>query len=158
MAQRGRAPLNLVVRHLMTDAPRLHWLDPRTWLAFMFWELRTIAAVVSGEDLADWKAVGVIVVFEILAVVGLTNAAAVYLGRQLIHRGSPYIFLVAFAVAAVNAPAILGKHDRWNRCSREFERYPKFFRIAGGIVVILLVAGSIIAAAHFGEAQRYLAP
>jgi hypothetical protein len=28
-------------------APRARWWDPRTWLAFMFWELRTIARAVS---------------------------------------------------------------------------------------------------------------
>jgi hypothetical protein len=65
----------------------------------MFWELRTIFAAISADGLSDWKATAVIVVFEILAIVGLTNATAVYLGRRLIAKGSPFIFLVAFAVA-----------------------------------------------------------
>src|ERR1700733_6261204 len=82
--------------------PYARWWDPRTWLAFMFWELRTIYAALGGVSSADWKATVVIAVFEILAIVGLTNAAAVYLGRRLIDKGSPFIFLVGFAVALVN--------------------------------------------------------
>lgn len=54
---------------------RTRWWDPRTWLAFMFWELRTIAGAISDDGLADWKATGTIVIFEILAVVGLADAA-----------------------------------------------------------------------------------
>ena len=105
---------------------------------------------------ADWKATGTIVIFEILAIVGLTNAAAVYLGRRLIDKGSPFIFLVAFAVAIVNTPAILGKRKRWDRLSAEFEGYSPTIRIVGGFVVVLLVVGAIIVAGHFGAAQRLL--
>ena len=132
------------------------WWDPRTWLAFMFWELRTIARAISDDGLADWKATGTIVIFEILAIVGLTNAAAVYLGRRLIDKGSPFIFLVGFAVAIVNTPAILGKRKRWDRLSAQFEGYSPTIRIVGGFVVVLLVAGAIIVAGHFGAAQRLL--
>ena len=117
------------------------WWDPRTWLAFMFWELRTISGAISDDGLADWKATGIIVVFEILAIVGLTNATAVYLGRRLIDKGSPFIFLVAFAVAIVNTPAILGKRKRWDRLSAEFEGYSRTIRIVGGFAVVLLVVG-----------------
>jgi len=137
-------------------APRARWWDPRTWLAFMFWELRTIARAISDDGLADWKATGTIVIFEILAIVGLTNAAAVYLGRRLIDKGSPFIFLVSFAVAIVNTPAILGKRKRWDRLSAEFEGYSPTIRIVGGFVVVLLVVGAIIVAGHFGAAQRLL--
>jgi len=137
-------------------APRARWWDPRTWLAFMFWELRTIARAISDDGLADWKATGTIVIFEILAIVGLTNAAAVYLGRRLIDKGSPFIFLVAFAVAIVNTPAILDKRKRWDRLSAEFEGYSPTIRIVGGFVVVLLVVGAIIVAGHFGAAQRLL--
>jgi hypothetical protein len=87
----------------------------------MFWELRTIARAVSDDGLSDWKATGTIVIFGILAIVGLTNALAVYLGRRLIDKGSPFIFLVAFAVAIFNTPAALGKFRRWNRLGKEFE-------------------------------------
>ena len=137
-------------------APRARWWDPRTWLAFMFWELRTIARAISDDGLADWKATGTIVIFEILAIVGLTNAAAVYLGRRLIDKGSPFIFLVGFAVAIVNTPAILGKRKRWDRLSAQFEGYSPTIRIVGGFVVVLLVVGAIIVAGHFGAAQRLL--
>jgi hypothetical protein len=136
--------------------PRARWWDPRTWLAFMFWELRTIARAISDDGLADWKATGTIVIFEILAIVGLTNAAAVYLGRRLIGKGSPFIFLVAFAVAIVNIPAILGKRKRWDQLSAEFEGYSPTIRIVGGFVVVLLVVGAIIVAGHFGAAQHLL--
>jgi uncharacterized membrane protein YhaH (DUF805 family) len=137
-------------------APRARWWDPRTWLAFMFWELRTIARAISDDGLSDWKATGTIVIFEILAIVGLTNAAAVYLGRRLIDKGSPFIFLVAFAVAIVNTPAILGKRKRWDRLSAEFEGYSPTIRIVGGFAVVLLVVAAIIVAGHFGAAQRLL--
>lgn len=130
------------------------WWDPRTWLAFMFWELRTIFAAISSDDLSDWKATAVIVVFEILAIVGLTDATAVYLGRRLIDNGSPFIFLVAFAVAAINTPSIVGKHR--NRLSTEFASYSAPTRIVGGIAVVLLVVGAIFVAGHFGAAQRLL--
>jgi hypothetical protein len=134
------------------------WWDPRTWLAFMFWELQTIAKALSDDGLSDWKATATIVVFEILAIVGLTNATAVYLGRRLIDKGSPFIFLVAFAVAFINLPAALGRFRRWHKLGREFQNYSKPTRIAGGIVVVLLVIGAIVCAAYFGEAQVKLPP
>jgi hypothetical protein len=135
---------------------RARWWDPRTWLAFMFWELRTIARAISSDGLSDWKATGIIVVFEILAIVGLTDAAAVYLGRRLIDKGSPFVFVVAFAVAIVNTPAILGKHERRDKLSAEFEAYSPAIRIVGGFAVVVLVVGAIIVAGHFGAAQRFL--
>lgn len=119
-------------------ALRARWWDPRTWLAFMFWELRTIFAALYDDGLSDCKATVVIVVVEICAIVGLTNAAAVYLGRRLIDTSSPFIFLVAFAVALVNTPAVLGKHRRWNKFSTEFESYSAPIRIGGGIAVVFL--------------------
>src|ERR1039457_2542589 len=137
---------------------RAQWWDPRTWLAFMFWELRTIFAAISDDGWSDWKAGVVIVVVEILTIVGLTNAAAVYLGRRLIDKGSPFIFLVAFAVALVNTPALLSKHKRLNLLGREFKGYPVPIRIAGGFAVVLLVAAAIIVASHFGAAQRNVPP
>jgi hypothetical protein len=99
------------------------WWDPRTWLAFMFWELRTIARAVSSDGLSDWKATATIVICEILAIVGLTDATSVYLGRRLIDKGSPFVYLVAFAVATINIPAALGKFKRWQRLGKEFESY-----------------------------------
>jgi hypothetical protein len=108
------------------------------------------------DGLSDWKATAVIVVFEILAIVGLTNAAAVYLGRRLIDNGSPFIFLVGFAVATINIPAILSKHKRWIRLSSEFASYPAPIRIVGGIAVVLLIVGAVIIAGHFGAAQSHL--
>ena len=60
-----------------------HWWNPPTWLAFIFWELRTIFAAVGNDGQSDWKATVIIVVFEILAVFGLTDAASVYLGHRL---------------------------------------------------------------------------
>jgi len=132
------------------------WWDPRTWLAFMFWELRTIAIAVNDDGLSDWKATGTIVIFEILVIVGLTNATAVYLGRRLIDKGSPFIYLAAFAVAFINIPAALGKFRRWHRLGKEFESYSKPTRIAGGIAVVLLFIGAIVCAGYFGEAQSRL--
>jgi hypothetical protein len=132
------------------------WWDPRTWLAFMFWELRSIARAISDDGLSEWKAIGTIVIFEILVIVGLTNATAVYLGRRLIDKGSPFIFLVAFAIATINIPAALGKSRRWHRLGKEFESYSKPTRIAGGIVVVLLFIGAIVCAGYFGEAQGRL--
>jgi predicted permease len=136
--------------------PRARWWDPRTWLAFMFWELRTIARAISDDGLSDLKAIGTIVIFEILAIVGLTDATSVYLGRRLIDKGSPFVFLVAFAVAFINIPAALGKFKRWHRLGKEFESYSKPTRIAGGIVVVLLFIGAIVCTGYFGEAQHLL--
>ncbi len=134
------------------------WWDPRTWLAFMFWELRTIFAAFSDDDLSDWKATAVIVVFEIVAIVGLTNAAAVYLGRKLIEKGGPFIFLVGFAVVIINTPAMLSNHRRWKTLGTEFATYSAPIRIVGGIAVLLLVAVAIVAVGYFGEAQLNLPP
>jgi len=122
----------------------------------MFWELRKIYSAISGDGLADWKAAAVIVVFEILAIVGLTNAAAVYLGRRLIDKGSPFIFLVAFAVATINIPGMLSGHRHWNKLSMEFDSYSAPIRILGGVGVVLLIVAAAIVAAYFGGAQRYL--
>ena len=132
------------------------WWDPRTWLAFMFWELRTIARAISDDGLSDWKATGTIVIFEILAIVGLTDATAVYLGHRLIDKGSPFIFLVGFAIVVINIPAAVGKHKRWDRLSTEFESYSRPVRIVGGIMVVLLVVAAILVTGHFGAAQRLL--
>ena len=139
-------------------ARHAHWWDPRTWLAFMYWELRTISAAISSDGLSDWKAVATIVVFEILVIVGLTNAAAVYLGHRLIDKGSPFIFLVGLAIVVINGPAAVGKHKRWDRLSTEFESYSRPVRIVGGIVVVLLVVAAILVAGHFGAAQHLLPP
>jgi hypothetical protein len=49
-----------------------------------------IARAVGDDGLSDWKATGTIVIFEILAIDGLTDATSVYLGRRLIDKGSPY--------------------------------------------------------------------
>jgi hypothetical protein len=68
------------LRKIESTARHAQWWDPRTRLAFIFWELRTIFAAVRNDGQSDWKAMVIIVVFEILAIVGLTDAAAVYLG------------------------------------------------------------------------------
>jgi hypothetical protein len=136
-------------------ARRAQWWDPRTWLAFMFWELRSIFATFD-DGLSDWKAAVSIIIFEIFAIVGLTNAAAVYLGRKLIEKGSPFILLVCFGVAIVNTPAVVGKLRRWRKLSAEFETYSAPTRIGGRIVVVLLFIGAVICAGHFGVAQRNL--
>ena len=112
----------------------------------------------SDDDLSDWKATAVIVVFEVIATVGLTNAAAVYLGRKLIDKRSPFIFLVGFAVIIINTPAMLSKHRRWKALSTEFATYSAPIRIVGGIAVLLLVAVAIVAVGCFGEAQLHLPP
>jgi hypothetical protein len=135
---------------------RAQWWDPRTWLAFMYWELRTIFAAIAGDSWSDWKAIVVIVLFEFLAIVGLTDAAAVHLGRRLIDKGSPFIALVGIGVALVNTPAILGERKRWDKLSAEFESYSAAIRVVGGFAVVLLVVAAIIVAGHFGAAQRYL--
>ncbi len=124
----------------------------------MFWELRTIFAAISDDGLSDWKAAVIIIVFEILAIVGLTNATAVYLGRKLIEKGSPFIFIVGFAVALVNTPALVGRFRHWDRLSKEFASYSRPTRIAGGIAVGLLYVGAIACAGYFGVAQRNLPP
>jgi hypothetical protein len=134
------------------------WWDPRTWLAFMFWELQRIFSAISNDGLSDWKAAVSIAIFEILTIVGLANATSIYLGRRLIDKGSPFIFLVVFAVAIINTPAMIGKFSRWRRLGMEFERYPVPTRIIGGIVVVLLYIGAIVCAGHFGVAQRNLPP
>src|ERR1700679_518780 len=43
------------------------WWDPRTWLAFAHWELRTIFNAYSNDGLSDLKAAAVIGMVEILA-------------------------------------------------------------------------------------------
>jgi hypothetical protein len=119
------------------------WWDPRTWMAFMFWELRRIFAAISGDAWSEWKA---------------AVSTAVYLGRRLIDKGSPFIFLVVFAVGLINTPTMMGKFRRWRKLSTEFEDYSAPTRIAGGIVVLLLYVGAIVCAGHFGEAQHNLPP
>jgi len=134
------------------------WWDPRTWFAFLFWELRTIFAAFGNDDSSEWKAAVVIIVFEILVLVGLTNAIAVHLGRRLMTKGSPFIFLVGFAVATVNIPLVVGKYRRWQRLRPEFEIYPVSVRISGGFVIVALYVSAIICAGHFGAVQRLLPP
>jgi hypothetical protein len=115
-------------------------------------------AALYDDGLSDWKAMAIIVVVEFLLFVGLTDAAAVYLGHRLIGKGSPFIFLVGFAIALVNTPMIIGKHRRWDKLSTEFESYSTSVRIGGGIAVVLFVVAAVIVAGHFGAAQHLLPP
>jgi hypothetical protein len=78
------------------------WWDPRTWLAFAFWELRTIFKGYSGDGLADWKATGVIMVVETLGLGAITSAWAVYHERRLIDHS---IYIMALAVFILNVVA-----------------------------------------------------
>jgi hypothetical protein len=122
----------------------------------MFWELRTIAVAAFDDGLADWKAVVTVAAFEMLAIFGFTSSLSAYLGHKVIEQRGPFVFLVGFAVAALNTPAMLSNFKRWHILSREFERYSYRTRIAGGIVVVLLFFGALISAAYFGAEQRNL--
>jgi hypothetical protein len=113
-------------------------------------------AAVRNDGQSDWKAMVIIVVFEILAMFALTDAAAVYLRYRFIDKGSPFTFLVGFAIAIANTPAILGKHPHWDRLSAEFETYPAFVRVGGAIGVVLLVVAGIILSGDFVTALRDL--
>jgi hypothetical protein len=137
-------------------ARRAQWWDPRTWLAFMFWELRTMFAAIRNDGQDDWKAMVIIVVFEIAVMFALTDGAAVYLGHRFIDNGNPFLYLAGFAILVANTPAIVGKHRRWDRLGTEFESYPTFIRICGGIAVVLLIAAAIFLSGHLGAALRDL--
>jgi hypothetical protein len=115
-----------------------------------------MSAAIRDDGASGWRAAVVLVVAEILAIVGLTNGAAVYVGHRLIDKSSPFIFLVGFAILLINMPTVLGKNSRWNRLSTEFETYSTPTRVVGGIAVTLLVVGAAILAGHFGDAQRHL--
>jgi hypothetical protein len=129
------------------------WWDPRTWLAFAFWELRTIFKGYSGDGLSDWKATGVIMAVETLGLGAITSAWSVYHERRLIDH---YIYIVALGVFILNVGAGWGGNKRWQRLYREFESYPKPIRIAGGVVVVALIVLTVIAASHFGAAYSHL--
>lgn len=154
----GAAGKGGCLRKIESLARGAHWWDPRTWLGFMFWELRTMFAAVRNDGQSDWKATVIIVVFEILAIFGLTDAVSVSLGHRIIDKGSPFLYLVGFAIVIANTPAILGKHLHWDRLSAEFETYPTFVRVGGGIAVVLLVVAGIILSGHFVVAMRDLPP
>jgi hypothetical protein len=124
----------------------------------MFWELRTMFAAIRNDGQSDWKAMAIIVVFEIAVMFALTDAAAAYLGHRVIDKGSPIIYLVGFAIAVANTPAIVGKHRHWDKLGIEFDSYPTFIRIGGGIAVILLVLAAIFLSGHFGGIVRLLPP
>jgi hypothetical protein len=61
-----------------------------------------------------------------------TDAAAVYVGHRLIDKGSPFMFLVGFAVALVNTPLFMGKHRRWDQLGAEFETSRKLLELLAG--------------------------
>lgn len=132
------------------------WWDPRTWLTFMVWQWRTIFAAIYNDGWSDWKATVVVASFEFLAIVGLTNAVSVYFSWRLTDKLRSFDFLVGFAIALVNTPALLGKHKRLDRLSKEFESYSAPIRIAGGIAAFVLVCAAVFVAARFGGAQRLL--
>lgn len=134
-------------------AQRAQWWDPRTWLAFAFWELRTILKGYQGDDLADWSATGFLIVVEILGLGALSSAWAVYHERRLIDH---YIYIVALAVFILNVGAAWGGNKRWQRLRKEFESYPRPIRIAGGVVVVALIVLTVIAVNYFGAAYSRL--
>jgi hypothetical protein len=129
------------------------WWDPRTWLAFVFWELRTIFKGYSGDGLSDWKATGVIIVVQILGLGAITDAWAVYHERRLIDHS---IYIIALAVLMLNVGAAWGGNKRWQRLFRDFESYPKPIKIGGGVVVVALIVLTVGAASHFGAAYSHL--
>jgi hypothetical protein len=129
------------------------WWDPRTWLAFAYWELRTILKGYSGDDLSDWQATGVIIVVEFLGLGALTSAWSIYHERRLPDH---YMFIVAMAVLILNVGAAWGGNKRRQRLCREFECYPKPIKIAGGVVVVALIILTVAAAGHFGAAYSHL--
>ena len=134
-------------------AQRAQWWDPRTWLAFAFWELCTILKGYQGEDLADWSATGFLIVVEILGIGALSSAWAVYHERRLIDH---YIYIVALAVFILNVAAAWGGNKRWQRLRKEFESYPRPIRIGGGVIVLALIVLTVIAVNYFGSAYSRL--
>jgi hypothetical protein len=131
----------------------VRWWDPRTWLAFAFWVLRTIFKGYCGDGLADWNATGVIIVVEILGLGALTSAWSIYHGQRLFDH---YIYIVALAVVTLNAGAAWGGNKRWQRLRGEFESYSKPIKIGGGAIVVALIILTVIAASHFGAAYSRL--
>ena len=118
--------------------------------------MRTIFAAISDDGLSDWKATVIITALELLGIAALTDALSVYLGRRLIHTSSPYLYLIGFLLILLNIKGVLGKNKRWNRLTSEFEKYSAPVRIGGGWAVVLIAILTVIAAGHFGEAQRHL--
>ena len=129
------------------------WWDPRTWLAFAFWELRTILKGYQGDDLADWSATGFLIVVEILGLGALTSAWAVYHERRLIDH---YMLPVTLGVLILNVGAAWGGNKRWQRLCKEFDSYPMPIKIGGGVVVVTLIVLTVMAASHFGAAYSHL--
>jgi hypothetical protein len=129
------------------------WWDPRTWLAFAFWELRTILKGYQGDGMSDWSATGILMGVQILGLGAASSAWAVYHERRLINH---YIYIVAMAVFILNVGAAWGGNKRWQRLCREFESYPKPIKIGGGIVVVFLIVLTVVAASHFGAAYSKL--
>jgi hypothetical protein len=134
-------------------AQRAQWWDPRTWLAFAFWELHTIFKGYSGDGMAAWNATGIMIVVEILGIGALTSAWAVYHERRLIDH---YIYMVALVVLVLNVGAAWGGNKRWQRLRKEFESYPRPIKIGGGVVVVALIVLTIIAVNYFGAAYSHL--
>jgi uncharacterized membrane protein YidH (DUF202 family) len=130
-----------------------HWWDPRTWLAFAFWELRTILKGYQGDDMADWSATGFLIVVEILGLGALSSAWSVYHERRLIDHD---LLLITLGVLILNVGAAWGGNKRRQRLHREFESYPMPIKIGGGVVVVALIVLTVMAASHFGAAYSRL--
>lgn len=134
-------------------ARHAQWWDPRTWLTFAFWELHTIFKGYYDDGLSEWKATGVMIVVEILALGALASAWSVHREQRLMDH---YIYVVALAVVILNAGAAFGGGKRRHRLCSEFESYPKPIRIGGGVVVIALIIVTVVAINYFGAAYSHL--
>jgi hypothetical protein len=134
---------------------RAKWWDPRTWMAFAFWELRMTFTATGGENLSDWKAAVTMTVAEILTIAALLDAISVYIGHRLGDR-SVILIVVGFVIASLNLRTALGKNKILNALRAQFEIYSLPARISGAIVVILLIVLSAIAAGLLGEAVSHL--
>ena len=55
-----------------------------------------------------------------------------------------------------NVAAVWGGNKRWQRLHREFQSYPKPIKIGGGILIVVLIILTVIAASHFGAAYSHL--
>lgn len=112
-------------------------------LAFYFRQLRMLCKMISDDSWAEWQAMAILGVTQILIILSLVFVAIVGVGHSLFPApGRAALYLFAFGLTALIFGLdhmLLTRGNRWKRFLREFENHSRRTRVMGAIATVLIV-------------------
>jgi hypothetical protein len=119
---------------------------PLKVLSFAYWELDVFFKICSVGGSVEWKVMTVLGVAQVCALFILYGCIELLLGHREVYLG-PYLRIgvvaLACAIYAANYWALISK-NRWHQFKEEFESYSRFTRVAGCVLVVGGVVGTIV--------------